>query len=127
MAAGICAGGSGKCFGCVGVKEAHFKRPPQASSFGLALQRAEAYDLFMIIVRFPTVEMRRRALAFLLRHFSGKSWSTGEVMVPEAALSPMATEGILFTVEGPATYDRVLRLNQAAGQPLPQSEAAATA
>ncbi len=33
-------------------------------------------------------------------------------MVPEVALPHMAAEGIVFTVEGPATYDRVLRLNQ---------------
>ena len=76
----------------------------------------------MIIVRFASVEMRRRALAFLLRHFSGTSWRTGEVMVPEAALSPMAAEGIVFTVEGPATYDRILRLNQMVGAPVPPVE-----
>lgn len=67
----------------------------------------------MVIVRFPTVEIRRRALAYLLGRFSGKSWVTGEVMVPEQALSHMAAEGIVFTVEGPATYERILRLNQA--------------
>jgi hypothetical protein len=67
----------------------------------------------MTIVRFHSLQMRRKAIAFLMRHFSGKSWRSGEVMVPEAALPRMAAEGIVFTVEGPATYDRVLRLNQA--------------
>jgi hypothetical protein len=71
----------------------------------------------MVIVRFPTIQIRRPALAYLLGRFSGKSWATGEVMVPEQALSHMAAEGILFTVEGPATYERVLRLNQASGAP----------
>ena len=33
-------------------------------------------------------------------------------MVPEAVLPRMAAEGITFTVQGPATYDRVIRLNQ---------------
>lgn len=65
----------------------------------------------MVIVRFPNVEMRRRALAYLLGRFSGKSWSSGEVMVPEQALSYMATEGIVFTVEGPATYERILAVD----------------
>ena len=81
----------------------------------------------MIIVRFPNVQMRRRALAFLLRRFSVKSWRTGEVMVPEAALPHMATEGIVFTVDGPATYDRVVRQNQVAGAFLSQRKAAAAA
>jgi len=66
----------------------------------------------MVIVRFPNAEMRRRALAYLLGRFSGKSWSSGEAMVPEHALSYMAAEGIVFTAEGPATYERILRLNQ---------------
>ena len=68
----------------------------------------------MVIIRFPTIEMRRRALGYLLSRFSGRSWATGEVMVPEPALTHMAAEGILFSVEGPATYDRVLRLNHQA-------------
>lgn len=74
----------------------------------------------MVIVRFPTVEIRRRALAYLLGRFSGKSWESGEVMVPEPALPHLAAEGIVFTVEGPATYERILRLNQA--PPAPNEE-----
>lgn len=61
----------------------------------------------MVIIRFPNIEMRRRALAYLLARFPGKSWATGEVMVPESALAHLATEGITFTVEGRATYDRI--------------------
>jgi hypothetical protein len=72
----------------------------------------------MVIIRFPNVDARRRALGFLLGRFSGKSWATGEVMVPEPALSHLAAEGISFTVEGPATYDRILRLNATAGSPV---------
>jgi hypothetical protein len=33
-------------------------------------------------------------------------------MVPEPALPHIAAEGLSFTVEGPATYDRILRLNE---------------
>jgi hypothetical protein len=68
----------------------------------------------MVIVRFPTIETRRRALGYLLGRFSGTSWASGEVMVPESALPHLAAEGISFTVEGPASYERILRLNQAA-------------
>jgi hypothetical protein len=81
----------------------------------------------MIIVRFPTVEVRRRALAFLLGRFSGRSWRSGEVMVPEAALSHMAAEGMTFTVEGPATYERILKLNRMAGPQANGDEAAPAA
>jgi hypothetical protein len=66
----------------------------------------------MVIIRFQHVEMRRLALGFLLGRFPGKSWVTGEVMVPEAALPYLATKGIQFAVDGPATYSRVLVLNQ---------------
>jgi len=81
----------------------------------------------MVIVRFPNVQMRRKALAFLLRRFAGKSWRSGEIMVPEASLAPMASEGIVFTVKGPATYDRVLRLNRSRSGPLSQRKPAAAA
>jgi hypothetical protein len=66
----------------------------------------------MVIIRFASTEMRRRGLAYLLGRFSGRSWVSGEVMVPEPALPHMAAEGLTFTVEGPATYDRILRLNE---------------
>ena len=84
------------------------------------------YDGLMVIVRFSTVEARRRALAFLLGRFSGRSWATGEVMVPEPALPYLAADGISFTVEGPATYERILRLNQTQ-EPSQRKGAAATA
>jgi hypothetical protein len=64
----------------------------------------------MIIIRFPDAETERRALGYLARRFPGKSWATGETMVPEEALSHLATEGIRFTVEGPATYERLAAL-----------------
>ena len=69
----------------------------------------------MVIIRFPDLETKRRALGFLARRFSGKSWATGEVMVPDAALAPLAAEGIRFTVEGPATYERLAPLRDTPG------------
>ena len=80
----------------------------------------------MVIVRFPSIEMRRRGLAYLLGRFSGKSWATGEVLVPEPALPHLAAEGIVFSVESAGTYDRILRLNEKA-HALAEGEHAASA
>ena len=87
------------------------------SKTGLLPLRRGPMIFCMVIVRFATIEARRSALGYLLGRFPGKSWVTGEIMVPEAALAHMAAEGIAFTVEGPATYERVLRLSEAAGAP----------
>ena len=65
----------------------------------------------MVIIRFASVEMRRKAIAYLVRRFSGRSWSSGEVMVPEEALAYLAADGVAFHVEGRATFDRILRLD----------------
>ena len=69
-----------------------------------------SYLVRMVIIRFPDEQIEKRGLGFLARRFSGKSWVTGEVMVPEAALAPLAAEGFKFTVEGPATYERIAPL-----------------
>jgi hypothetical protein len=62
----------------------------------------------MILIRFPDPESNRRALGFLAGRFSFKSWATGEMVVPESALAYLASEGIPFVVEGPATYERLV-------------------
>ena len=64
----------------------------------------------MIIIRFRDEATRKRALGFLIGRFSGHSWASGEVAVPEEALVPLAREGIPFAVEGPATHERILSL-----------------
>ena len=61
----------------------------------------------MVIIRFADQEAKRKALGYIARRFPGKSWATGEVMVPESALASLASEGFQFTVEGPATYERL--------------------
>ena len=68
----------------------------------------------MIIIRFSDTEAKKRAIGFLVGRFPGKTWCTGEVAVPEEALAALAAEGIQFTVEGPATYDRLVSLRDAA-------------
>lgn len=60
----------------------------------------------MILIRFPDVESKRAALSRLAGRFSFKSWADGAMLVPEDALAFLAVEGIVFTVEGPATYEQ---------------------
>ena len=62
----------------------------------------------MIVIRFADAETERRALGYLAGRFSFTSWAGGETMVPEAALPHLAREGIRFSVEGPAGYERFL-------------------
>jgi hypothetical protein len=64
----------------------------------------------MVIVRFPDEATHKKALAFLIGQYSGHSWASGEVVVPEEALAPMAREGLTFSVEGPATNERIRSL-----------------
>lgn len=81
---------------------------PNTQDVGRELARlpSRAYTLAMMIIRFPDEQAKKRALGFLPGHFSFKTWATGEMMVPENALASLAGEGIPFSVEGPATYDR---------------------
>jgi hypothetical protein len=62
----------------------------------------------MIVIKFTDPESKRRALDYLAGRFSFKSWASGEMVVPEPALSALALEGIRFAVEGPATYERTI-------------------
>jgi hypothetical protein len=57
----------------------------------------------MIRIRFPDLDSKRQALGRLAGRFPFKSWATGEMIVPDAALSYLAVEGVSFLVEGPAT------------------------
>jgi hypothetical protein len=58
----------------------------------------------MIEVRFPDPESERQALGFLAGRFPLKTYADGCTLVPAAALSHLASEGISFTVEGRAAY-----------------------
>ena len=50
----------------------------------------------MILIRFSDAESKRRALGFLAGRFSFKSWSSGEMAVPEAALAHSGDRGCNF-------------------------------
>jgi hypothetical protein len=61
----------------------------------------------MVIIRFAEKEDKRRALGFIARRFSGKSWASGELMLPDEALDVLRNEGIEFIVVGPAKYEHM--------------------
>ncbi|MCW5554226.1 MAG: hypothetical protein KIS67_18970 [Verrucomicrobiae bacterium] len=68
----------------------------------------------MIIIRFADEAAKRMALGHLAGRFSFKSWASGELMLPKEALALLAEEDIRFTVEGPATYERLVSLRNPA-------------
>ncbi len=59
----------------------------------------------MIIIRFPDMQSKHRALGYLAGRFCFKSFASGEMLVPAEALAALALEGIPFSVQGPATYE----------------------
>ena len=54
----------------------------------------------MVRIHFADPQAERRAVGCLTGRFSFKSWSDGQTLVPEAALTFLAVQGIAFTVEG---------------------------
>ena len=77
----------------------------------------------MITITFADRETERKALAFLLGRFSGRAMSSGEHIVPAAALESLADQGISFTVQGKTTYEeQVAELRRAAPDSVPSDE-----
>jgi hypothetical protein len=72
----------------------------------------------MLIIRFADEATERRALGFLARRFACKTFATGETLVPEEAVLQLAREGIVFTVEGTGTYERILPLRNTPAAPV---------
>jgi hypothetical protein len=62
----------------------------------------------MVIIRFDDSEAEKLALDYLIGRYSFKTWSNGDLMVPEPALGELAAEGIAFKAQGPATYEHFL-------------------
>jgi hypothetical protein len=58
-----------------------------------------------IRIRFPEQESKRRAVGYLPGRFSFTSHASGEMLIPEAALAALASEGIPFIVEETAAYE----------------------
>jgi hypothetical protein len=59
-----------------------------------------------VFIRFPDHETEQKALGKLVPRFGGKSWSSGETIVPAPALAFLGAEGVSFTVY--RAHDRAL-------------------
>lgn len=65
----------------------------------------------MVVLTFADSSMLRRALGFLAGRSFIRLIKTDrgfEVIVPEAALTPLAYENVSFTVQGRATYEQLV-------------------
>ena len=77
----------------------------------MALQPAKlAYFTSMVLISFIDAESKRRALEALAGEFSFKTWSSGQMLVPEDALPQLAREDIAFKVEDSAAYEKLATL-----------------
>jgi hypothetical protein len=70
----------------------------------------------MVIISFPDPETRKRALVYLLGRYSGTLLKSGEVIVPENALKPLALQDLVFTVKGKVEEEQVASLRIAAAK-----------
>lgn len=68
----------------------------------------------MVLIRFPDADTKRRALELLIGEFPFKSWSSGEMLLPEDALPRLAREDVPFTFEGSAAYEKLATLRNPA-------------
>ncbi len=68
----------------------------------------------MVLIHFTDAENKRRALEALVGEFSFKSWSSGEMLVPEEALPRLAREDIPFSFEGSTAYEKLATLRDPA-------------
>jgi len=72
----------------------------------------------VILIRFTDAESKRRALEALAGEFSFKSWSSGEMLVPEDALPLLARQDIPFSFEGSSAYEKLASLRDPAASPI---------
>jgi hypothetical protein len=71
----------------------------------------------MVTITFPSREIEKRALAFLLGRFSGRVLRSGEHLVPEAALEALADQNIPFSVLGKTTYEQQMAALRGSASP----------
>ena len=77
----------------------------------------------MVIITFPDLETRKQALVYLLGCYSGTLLKSGEVIVPENALKPLALQNLVFTVKGKVDEEQVASLRIAAAKTVQQRNA----
>lgn len=60
----------------------------------------------MVGIRFNDATDERKGLGLLIGRVSFRSFADGLTLVPPSALSLLASNGLKFSVEGPASYER---------------------
>jgi hypothetical protein len=70
----------------------------------------------MLIVTFPDRETRKEALEFLLGRCATTILKSGEVIIPENAVMPLAGQNLVFTVKGKVDEAQVASLRIAAAE-----------
>jgi hypothetical protein len=81
---------------------------PQRELPATGPDRFRPKELVVVAITFPSRDVEKQALSFLLGRFSGRVLRSGEHLVPEAALEALADQNIPFTVKGKATYEQQL-------------------
>jgi hypothetical protein len=64
----------------------------------------------MVLTRFPDAPTKRRASELLVGEVPFKSWSSGEMLLPEDALPRLAREDVPFSFEGSAACQKLAML-----------------
>ena len=64
----------------------------------------------MILIRFNDAAAKRRAIETLVVDFPFKSWSSGEMLVPEESLPHLARNDIPFSFEGSSAHEKLAPL-----------------
>jgi hypothetical protein len=70
----------------------------------------------MLIITFPDPETRKEALEFLLGRYAATILNSGEVIIPENAVKPLAGQNLVFTVKGKIDEAQVTSLRIAAAK-----------
>ena len=71
----------------------------------------------MVLIRFKDPDSKGRALEALVGDYSFKTWTSGEMLVPEEALR-LAHEDIPFSFEGSAAYEKLAAVRESAASPV---------
>jgi hypothetical protein len=72
----------------------------------------------MVLIRFDNEKDKDKALEALVGEHPFTSWITGEMLVPEKALSRLVEEDIPFRFEGSAAYEKMASLRDPVTSPV---------
>ncbi len=68
----------------------------------------------MVVIRFQDAPSKRKAFEVLVGKFPFKSWSSGDMLLPEEALTTLAREDVPFSFQGSSKYEELAPLRDTA-------------